>query len=229
MKKRNSKFLKTKKVIRLKIADRENDDAIHNQGYIKLDKPIHNGYNAEYTLRKDILNRIDADVYQEALDACKTTLWCKNEDFKFRDWKTKKMVHQNPSLKKLNKSDYEKLSIQARRFFFEVEMVNTKYWRYGYSDKFFLCTLSYELVVVKSKAYVTHRREHNSILYQRRAELEKAIDLLTDGHPWGGYRDSYYAFEDRSKKLALRRELVEINKIYKGIDSINDVLGFLLL
>lgn len=226
MKRRNEKFFKEKKIIGLKLAEKENREAIRAQGYIELEIPIHDGYNANYILREDILNREDADMFQEALDLCKKEIWCKNKSFRFKNHKTKKWEVWKPILKTINKSQYDSLSAGARRFFYETRIKN-KHWRNGFSDKEYHCSLSYELKIVITKSYITHRREHDSILYQIDAEIEKELNKLTDGHPWGGYgrHQTYWnRLVDKTKKLADKLDLTNIKKIYKGVNTKNDLL-----
>jgi hypothetical protein len=102
----NKYFLREKKIINLKLKDREISDAIRNQGYIELEKPIPHGYDAQWVLRDDILRRSDASAYQEALDACSRSIWSKDKSFKTKDYKTKKWFVQQPILKPINKETY---------------------------------------------------------------------------------------------------------------------------
>jgi hypothetical protein len=195
----NKYFLREKQIIKLKIKDREISDAIRNQGYIELEKPIPHGFNAEWVLRDDILRRSDVSAYQEALDVCKDSIWCKDKSFKFRDYKTKKWYVRTPNLKKINKETYEKLSAQAQKFFIE-DNTDKKHWRYGFNDKAYRCTLSFELVVKVTQSYITHRREHDSILYQMDAENEAQLYRVSDGHPWGGYSEGKFWHRVKLKK-----------------------------
>jgi hypothetical protein len=208
MKKRNKQFLKEKAIIRLKIKDSEINEAMRNLGWIELEKPIHDGFYAEWVLRDDILKREDAHFYQEALGACADRVWSRNGEFKHRDGRTKKWVNENPKLNTINKDKYEKLSPTAKKFFLE-DTTPVKNWRYGFNDKKYICTLSYELVVFKSKAYITHRREFDSILKQMEAEIEDELYRLSNGHPWGGYGHGKFwrKHEYKKTKLVAEREL----------------------
>ena len=206
----NKYFLREKQIIKLKMKDREISDAIRNQGYIELEKPIPHGYDAEWVLREDILRREDAWAYQEALDVCGQSIWCKDKSFKYRDYKTKKWFVKEPNLKVINKEAYEKLSPTAKKFFFE-DTSEKKNWRFGFSDKYYRCTLSYELVVKISQSYITHRREHDSILYQMDAENEDQLYRVADGHPWGGYSEGKFwnKLELKKEKNTAKKELRE--------------------
>jgi len=210
-KKRNKYFLKEKEIIRLKMKDNEINKAIGNQGWIELEKPVHHGFYSEFILRADIQRRVDVAFYQEALDACARRVWCKDEKFKRRNWKTKKMEDLLPELAPIYKEVYEKLSNGAKKFFVETKM-DSKNWRYGYTNVKYVCILSYELVLLKSKAYITHRREHDNILYQMEAENEKRLYDISDDHPWGGY--GYGRFwkrhEFKKEKVVAERELKKI-------------------
>jgi hypothetical protein len=220
MKKRNTKFFKAKDVLKYKRIDNELHMAIINQGYIELDKPIHDGYYAEFLLRNDILNRKDSDAIQEALDICKERVWSKNIDFKYQDNKSKKWLILKPKLNSINKEKYETLSLSAKKYFYEDTYNVYKHWKYGFSDKFYRCTLSYELIISITKAYITHRREHNNVLYKMDAENEKMLYIASNYNPWGSYKYKYSKFENKkeNKHLALKakREIMDIKKTYKS-------------
>lgn len=205
----NKHFLREKKIINLKLKDREISKAIGNQGYIELEKPIPHGYDAEWVLRDDILRRSDAAAYQEALDASSRSIWCKDKSFKAKDYKTKKWFVQKPTLKPINKETYEKLSPTAKKFFVEDISKERKYWRYGFSDKYYICTLSYELVVKITQSYITHRREHDNVLYQMDAENEAQLYRVADGHPWGGYSEGkfWHKMELKKEKTVAKKEI----------------------
>lgn len=228
MKKRNAKFFKAKNILKYKRIDNDITNAIRNQGYIELDKPIHNGYNAEWVLRGDILNRPNSIYTQEALDICKENVWSKNIDFKYKEYKTKKWYVQLPKLNPINKEKYETLSPTAKKYFYEDTYSIIKHFKYGFKDKFYRCTLSYELVVSITKSYITHRREHNNILYKMDAENEKMLYIVSNNNPWGGYGYKngkfYNRVEDKSKKLKNKRDIVEIKKTYKTSDDKNKLL-----
>ena len=205
----NKYFHREKKIINLKIKDREINEAIRNQGYIELEKPIPHGYNAEWVLRDDILNRSDASAYQEALDASKVSIWSKDKSFKYKEYKTKKWVVRLPGLKAINKERYDNLSVQAKKFFIE-DTTHKNSWRLGFTDKSYRCTLSFELVVKITQSYITHRREHDNILYQMDAENEANLYRVANGFPWGG--NSYDKFWN---KLELKKEKAMAKKEIK--------------
>jgi hypothetical protein len=199
----NKYFLREKKIINLKLKDREISDAICNQGYIELEKPIPHGYDAEWVLREDILRREDAWAYQEALDACKASIWSKDKSFKAKNDKTKKWYVRKPDLKAINKETYEKLSPTAKKFFVEDSLYEKRYWRYGFNDKYYRCTLSYELVVKITQSFITHRREHDNILYQMESEIESHMLRLANGvttRIWGSYRGLKYWKKEQYQK-----------------------------
>lgn len=229
-KKRNSKFFKEKQLIKLRTKDNEISNAIRNQSLVELDEPIHHGYNAEWILRSDIAKREDAHVFQEALDTCKDKIWNRNSEFKYKNTKTKRWEKVNPKLNKINKVKYEALSLSARKFFYETTK-SSKYWRVGNTDKEYCCTLTYELVVKITKNYITHRREHDNILYQMDFENEKMMYAVAgNNNPWGGGGNRlgnpkwYRKFENTKEKLRAARELVDVKKIYPNITKKKDLL-----
>jgi len=226
-KKRNKYFQQEKAVIRLKMEGEKIWTAMNNQSLVELEEPIHRGYNAEWILRSDIAKRDDAHVFQEALDACKGSVWSKNPEFRFKNSKTKRWEAINPKMHALNKEKYEALSPSAKKFFFETTRSN-KYWRVGYYDKEYRCTLSYELVVKISKSFITHRREHDNILYQMDAENEKMMyQVAGNDNPWGGksYKNWFWRKHENTKeKLEASRKLVDIKKTYPNITKKKDLL-----
>lgn len=224
-KKRNKQYFKEKAIIRLKMEDYEIRDAIRNQGLVELEEPIHDGYNAEWVLRKDYARRDDAAVYQEALDACKGKVWSRTPEFRYKNSKTKKWEQYYPALHKINKEKYEALSPSAKKFFFECSD-KKKYWKYGYTDKEYRCTLSYELVVLITKSYITHRKEHDNVLYQMDAENEKMLRIVTNGNPYpGSYHNKYWRrHENKKEKLKAEREVINVVKEYKHITKKKDLL-----
>ena len=210
MTRRNKHFYKEKLIQELRIEKDIVNTAIYDQGWIKLDKPYHQGYNAKWVLRGDISRREDAKHYQRALDVCNKTVWSRNKDFRYKNYKTKRTETLLPGLKNISKKQYESLPPQVRKFF-RRDLSTLNDWRYGYRDITYRCILTYELVVHKWKTYVTHRREHDGVLYQRVAEIEKRIYDLTDDHPWGSYSEGKFwrKSEYRKKKNVAKRELKE--------------------
>lgn len=217
-KKRNKQFFKEKALIRLRMKYDELRHSIRDQGWVELDEPVHHGYNAEWILRDDILKRDDSAAYQEALNVCNHKIWSKNPDFKYKNRKTKRWEVVRPALRKINKDTYEKLSPTAKKFFCEDTSKDRRYWRYGYTDKSYLCTLSYELVIKITKSYITHRREHDNVLYQMSAENEKMMYIIAgNDNPWGydnGYPKWYKRHEYKKVKLDEERKLREEIKGY---------------
>jgi len=217
-KKRNKYFLREKQLIRFKKKDREIWEAIGNQGWVELETPIHDGYYAEWVLRDDILRRDDANAFQEALDACKEKIWCKKPDFKYKNRKTKKWEVQNPKMLTITKDKYEALSPAAKKFFFE-SAETKRYWQLGFKQKHYACSLTYQLVVKVSKAFITHRREHDGVLYQMDAENEKMMfQTAGDNNPWGnrGWKNKFWRkHENKKEKFKTQREIVDKIKTYK--------------
>jgi hypothetical protein len=222
-KKRNKYFFKEKTLIRLRMKNDEIRDAIRSQGWIELEEPIHNGYYAEWVLRDDILRRDDVAAFQEALDVCKDKLWGRNPEFRYKNTKTKKWEFAKPKLKSINKERYEALSPSGKKLFYEDTTKSSKYWRVGYTDKKYRCTLSYELVVKITKAYITHRREHDGVLYQMDGENKKMMyKVAGNDNPWGsssGNSRFWRKHENKKEKLQAERKIVETVKAYKSLDD----------
>lgn len=211
---RNDKFDKEKQVKALM----RRMDAIrrlkHSPEYVELEKPIHDGYIATYKLRDDILNRKDAEAYTSALNACNGTLWCDNKTFRYLE--KKKWVEKYPTLRKINKATYDALPIESKRFFYETT-IKDKYWREGFRDTQYDCSLSYELVRVIKKDYITHRAVLDPNVQSELDEIEARLYTLTDGHPWGGY-GPYNKYE--TMLLNVRDRLM--NRLYLRKNKLED-------
>lgn len=215
-KKRNKYFIKEKELIKLQNAYNDVWKSIMNQSLVELDKPIHHGYDAEWVLREDILRRDDAMYFQEALDVCKGKIWSKNPEFKYKNSKTKQWEYVKPKMFHINKEKYDALSPQAKKLFYE-DLFHNKKWRYGFTDKWYKCTLSYELVMKVTKHFITHKKEHDNILYQMKAEIDKMMNIVSQHNPWGGHRgyDKWYnRYLNRKEKLAEERKIVDVKKAY---------------
>ncbi len=223
MKKRNKHFWKEKQLIRLRMLEGENYDAQKNEGLVKLDEPIHHGYNSTWVLRNDIAKREDAHVFQEALDACNSVLWSKNKDFRYKSRKTKTWHIIKPKLKHLKKAEYEKLSPSAKKFFHE-DTTHKK--NYFHRETAYKCVLSFELVTKITKSFITHRRIIDNVLLQERAEIQKAMYNISQ-NPWGSsnnYPKWYRKHELKKGKLAEERKIVDVEKVYKSGGNKNDLL-----
>lgn len=198
----NKYFLKSKTVRKIKEELDETRTTIYRQGLIELERPIHHGYNAYFDFREDISRREDIDIYREALDMCAVSVWSRDKEFMVKKWRTKKKEYLKPSLTDLREEDYIKLSEKAREFFRKVRLYRTGWGRVQFYEAY-RCTFTYELVIKIEKSFITHRREHNGILYQKKHELEKSLDIITDGHPYG---KGYSVWDDIDKKQDVMKD-----------------------
>ena len=97
--------------------------------YVKLQKsrktsgewidvePYQRGWVRSFVLRDDAKNRTDAREMQQVLDKINNTVYCNNEKFLHRNWKTGKMepIPQRP--KYLNDAEYNALTEKQKSFF----------------------------------------------------------------------------------------------------------------
>lgn len=199
----NKYFKRKKEFIRLDKERRENNHLIRNQGYYKLEKPIPHGWYETFVLRDDISRREDADFYQEILDVCNSSIWSLDGKFIFRDDKKRKH-RKKPVLKVINLNQYSKLSDKVKEFFKDVTFEYSRYWRIGYTDRYYRCTLTYEIVTKISRSYITHRREHNSDLYSTGNDIDKKLFYLTKGNEWSylkGRQKNGYEIEEEKQEF----------------------------
>jgi hypothetical protein len=75
-------------------------------GYRTLDKPIHHGYNAYFTLREDIAKRDDrlSWAYQYFIDNFSTQPWSRTIDFKRKNKKSKEVI--KPEFIRISEKQY---------------------------------------------------------------------------------------------------------------------------
>jgi hypothetical protein len=172
--KRGEKTEKLKEFLRLEKELRANWEAQRNLGYKPLEKPIPDGYRAQWVLREDVARREDADRFQYILDNFGKSVWCKRKDFKVWDYQIKKLVDVKPYFREITPKEYESLSIWAKKFFTEGQ----KYSRWGnYMYSYYYVNIpSHYLVPQVRRDYKTHYKVIDEILQQEEAELEARLD-----------------------------------------------------
>lgn len=211
--KRNKKEERKKKILRLRQEMWDIYDAIGNQGWIELEKPIHRGWNAEYVVREDFARGKHGRALQEVLDICGVSVFSRREDFKYKCYDTKKWEVKLPEFGSISEEEFETLSGEAKRYFWCSD--NPRYVRKTYD-----CIVEkWKYTVVKSKNYLTHYREHDEVLYQMIGEIEAKIEGEYYGEFWkpynnGGLGDYIRAINKgarRNNNIKLRNAVVAYN------------------
>lgn len=144
-------------------------DARANLNWIELDKPYFLGYIKRFRLRDDCKRRKDAAVYENILSKINSKVKCKNKTFVAKDWKTGKKVDIFPTLKRLGKKEYNKLTQKEQRLFREYYSHKHCCWLYEFTESHY-----FETCIDKNYAYKV--REHDAVLDRRESELNNKID-----------------------------------------------------
>ncbi len=173
--KRNKKAEKLKAFYRKREELWENEVAQANLGYKLLDKPIHKGYDGEWTLRADISRRADAEDFEGLIHYYGVSVWCKDDSFTRWDRKEKREVEIKPYFKKISEKEYETLRPWIKRFFtysFGDDVVRWggevyRYYRVNVPEYYFK--------LKTSKHYKTHYKVIDEILLQEEDEIRKNL------------------------------------------------------
>jgi hypothetical protein len=216
--KRNRKFEQEKELIRIKDEISDNWDAIRNQAWIELDKPIAHGWNAEWGLRADIERSPEGPILQYLIDEYGRSIWSRRKDFKEKEWRSKKWVDITPYFRGIDEYDYEVLDRRIKKYFV-VDYKNSSLWRTRYK----IYIDPWKLVLKKSRSYITHYKEHDEILEQIKAELDKELYSITP-KPWGKYGNPKWwrRSQRRGAKTKHRSENIDIINTYNNGGDIDD-------
>jgi hypothetical protein len=170
----NTKDKNYKEYLRLEAKLSENWDAQKALGYKPLDKPIHDGYQIEYVLRKDIAARDDAWMYQSLLDDFGMTKWCKDKSFEVYNKKTKHKEVIKPFIKIVYEREYEDWIAKFQAFWTRSPKDDRTGW---YNEVAYKCIVPEWYFDTKiTKHYKTHYKVIDEVLLQEEAELEAQIE-----------------------------------------------------
>jgi hypothetical protein len=186
----NTKHPLYKEKIKIQRELEELYDIKRNQNLIPYDKPVKYGYKKVFDLRDDIKNRDDAWVFFKCIELVGKTVWNRDKSFK-RKIKKGKYEFVNPGFGYISEKTYEAQHPAVKKYFSEITYGHREYHPYW---KRYQCHAPSFFFVVKTKPnYITHYREHDSVIESEIAEKE---DVL-----WGG---KFYAVNTwrRSSKSA---------------------------
>lgn len=188
--KRNSKTEKFKAFLRKEDELGDNWEAQRALGYKPLDKPIHNGYSGEWTLREDIARREDADVFEALITHFGVIVWCRDKTFIRWDSFEKREVKVNPSFKKINEREYENLPVWCKKYFYHCRTYDREMWG-GRIEKYYTINLpDYYFKLKISKHYRTQYRVIDEVLKQEEAEIRAQLETTF-------YDERYKCWNDR--------------------------------
>ena len=121
-------------------------------------EPYQRGWIRYYVLRDDARNRKDAREMQQVLDIINTEVYCNNQRFERRNWKTNKWepIPQKP--KYLLEDAYNQLTEKQKSFFVKREWVEVS-TNMGVKKKTF-----YSGYIFKYDYYLVFRKEPNIVV-----------------------------------------------------------------
>lgn len=153
-------------------------DARHKSGEWIEVEPYQRGWIRYYILRDDAKNRKDARELQQVLDKINTMIFCNNEKFLHRNWKTNKWepIPQKP--KYLTQQQYDDLSEKHKSFFVKrewVETVKVGGMKHRTTVVGYIFFYDYYLVLHKEPNIVTHHWIPDQELESRYGELRESM------------------------------------------------------
>lgn len=140
-----------------------------NQNWIELDVPIRDGYEMILILRGDIAHREDSWIFQECLNICSRSVYCKDKNFRVKRHKGK-YEDLRPSIESISADKYNQLHPSVKKWF--VEELGRVWWQKKYT-----CTVPRFYFTQKIiPSYITHYREFDSVIAQRESEVRDELD-----------------------------------------------------
>ena len=142
-------------------------------------EPYQRGWVRDFVLRDDVKNRSDAREFQQALDLINLTVFCRNQDFLHRNWKTGelqpiKQYPKHPTVEQYNAMT-EKLQSM-----FELRRYNDRVYRNGRyefeSVERYTFRWNYYLVFRVQPNIVTQHWIPDNEVHSRFGELKHYID-----------------------------------------------------
>jgi hypothetical protein len=170
MKKRNKYFEREKKYKKLHRDLRENWESQRSLGYLELDPPVHWGYTSRYVLRNDIANRSDAWIFWNILEMSKNIHWKHNY---IKHPPKDRKSFQLPFIREINKSTYDSLKPQVKKWF--TESSKKCYFRGIY----YYCTVpNFYFNIKVEKFYVDRVKIKDFVLLQEESEIFKQLNYF---------------------------------------------------
>lgn len=171
----NSKHPLYKEKIRLQNESAKLCEIQHNQNWIELEKPYISGYYMIFDLRDDIKNRDDAWVFYECIRLVGTRAWHKDKSFK-RKIKKGKYEYIYPVFGIVSEDVYKSTHPSVKKYFSEISWFHKNWSPFR---KQYACRVpSYFFTYKTEPRWITHYKEHDSLLAQEDAEIN---DVLRSG------------------------------------------------
>jgi hypothetical protein len=183
---------------------------------IALEEPIQKGWKRYYELRSDIKNRRDAHDLQRILGRINSTIYCRNQDFKTKDYRTKKYEKMQHPLNSIHVNDWDKLGWPGhyKKWFRLCEDIYSGYFWGSFirSNKVYRFEYPWMFTPVVVPNMMTHRRAISEEIEQELAYISAFLDSDNNWHKLNnllGIHNPYrYDVKDIKKaKESLKAEL----------------------
>jgi hypothetical protein len=183
-----------------------------NANWIPYDKPVKNGYRMVFDLRDDIKNRDDAWVFYKCIELVGGKTWCRDKSFRKKVRKGK-YEYIYPGFGYISERTYELLQPAVKKYFSEIGPGHKSYNPYF---KRYTCVAPSFYFVNKVKPYyVTHYREHDSVIERQIAEKRDALwgDKFYEIKTWRSgsapkdFRMDFTRSDRRHGKLTVKRNV----------------------
>lgn len=203
--------------------------------WIKLDKPIQNGYVRNLVLRDDISRRKDADVFERIRKTLNKPMYCRNADFKVRKRKSGQYEEIEHHIFPIGEGRWEKL--EWPEHFKKYFTYGTKYYTHpgGYTSSFtgYWFNTDWMFDYKIEPHYLTHYQPIDPDLESQIKVLEKKVwdddknrGRLTKLHGWPGRMSDDWCRADAWTRAMHRIMAAQIREWqenhYDGTNNWND-------
>lgn len=182
-----------------------------NQNLIALEKPYKYGYYKVFDLRDDIKNRDDSWVFYTCLELVGETCWWRDKKFR-KKTKKGKYEYVSPGFGYISDRVYEKLHPAVKKYFAEISVYHKNY--HPFYKRYTCVAPSFYFVTKVRPHYVTHYREHDSVLERQIAEKDSALSndkfygwRYGSGSAPKEYTKCYNRSDRRHNKQAIKKNI----------------------
>ena len=178
-------------------------------GYIYLKKPIRDGWFKTLKLRADIARSKKSKVYEEILAAVVVEIWGREKKYADKNWdkyfRGNNCRIQRPGIKRLNKTEFAKLSSSAKKYFVQLKIKwNSYYWiRYSCRLPRYYFQFSYR------RAYITRYKVTSPSLESREQEIMETLAQAELYRIYYNYGSRLYHNPYKGKRRKIKMALAQ--------------------
>ena len=178
-------------------------EARRNYNKIELEKPERRGYKRFFVLRDDIARGKEAEFFKGLLKLVQNTYLSRDKKFLRKDYKTKKKVPIEQSIRSVGHKEFNKLNLSAKQKSFFKQVWKTDYR--GMNGAFYYEFEKDWMFVMKIEPhYITYKIEIDPKIESEIARLRNHIDsqnLLPQISKIMGWKYGWKDFYDYKKRL----------------------------